>query len=322
LSQPSFESKCRNDSIKIPASLDSLVEVSRVDAELFSPLGDRLKAAFVGIQSWCANRLLDGLCWGHAAAKPLGQYLPANATSFCQLRQRENVAIDFVKSLFLWRGGYRAFKTPSALETALEANCVELFFFGPIMNSLSLTFIGVLLYASSVSGLGFGVGPSAIGWLIAFVVIYSVNAMARSRLQAHVFKEVLERIEPSLAYFYSSATVPTVGCIFRVEASRLHAVPRSILSSIRASVLCNPFSMVTSAACLRALSKSVAHDVLNGSTPASAYPKRLALPVYALAAKYEPMAEFSAGQVDELWHNAPLAHHVSKSCVKQAEVEN
>ena len=87
----------------------------------------------------------------------------------------------------------------------------------------------VTLAWASVLSLLLACGPSAIVRSVISVIIYTVKGMFRRGLFAHVGKEVLERILPTVTNTNAPASVSDIMYRFRVEASGFHELPRKIL---------------------------------------------------------------------------------------------
>jgi hypothetical protein len=90
---------------------------------------------------------------------------------------------------------------------------------------------------SSISVLLVFSAPIAILWRIIAVIVFPFNRMARSRLEAHVGKEVTEGAAPSFANLNAAPAIPNESRIFRVVAALGHSAPRVVFGRINHSVL-------------------------------------------------------------------------------------
>lgn len=85
--------------------------------------------------------------------------------------------------------------------------------------------------APAISGLLFRCSPLTILWSVAEIIIFSFNRVLSRRPLSHVFKEIGERFSPSLAYTYSSPSVPMELVVALIATPFLHFVPRAIFRS-------------------------------------------------------------------------------------------
>lgn len=72
--------------------------------------------------------------------------------------------------------------------------------------------------------------PSAIRRLIVTIWIYSVQSKSGRRFLSHVFKEIREIANPSIANLYSPAAIMFIGMVGLVKASYFHIFPRYVFS--------------------------------------------------------------------------------------------
>lgn len=87
---------------------------------------------------------------------------------------------------------------------------------------------GATLVGPLVSCLSFICSPAAVIRIVAFVVIDSIKAMFRSRLFAHVLKEIPRRLNPPIADGNPSAPVGRVLVASLAIAAPHHGIPSII----------------------------------------------------------------------------------------------
>lgn len=90
-----------------------------------------------------------------------------------------------------------------------------------------------------VVGLLLVVGPSAVVWAIAQIVIDSVNAASRWA-RTHIVEEMLERLPPSLTYGDAASPVVLIDDASGVVTSPLHVAPNSVLARLLSIDLDSP----------------------------------------------------------------------------------
>lgn len=106
-------------------------------------------------------------------------------------------------------------------------------FFDPFNNAHALTVNFNYMVGSSIATLLFLGSPSAIIWLIISIIFLSVYRMLWGWLWPHVGKEVFEAVFPAVTYDNAARSVNRVFVVCCKIATRLHARPTIILSTLR-----------------------------------------------------------------------------------------
>lgn len=109
-------------------------------------------------------------------------------------------------------------------------------FFLPSRHALCFSAKGNHGAATPISGLSGCGRPLAVFWLIISIIISSVKCMFWSGSQAHVGKEVLKRIAPSITNCNPSPAVSWPSLRLFITASVNHPMPNTIFARITSAM--------------------------------------------------------------------------------------
>lgn len=124
------------------------------------------------------------------------------------------------------------FERPSNRKTMSKGFLADPQLVGPVLQAHRFSMKRKKGVVASVSVLFFPCAPSAIIWSIVSIIVDSVNGMVWTRSWSHVFQEVVEAIQPSLAYRYASSSISMVSSGIPVIASLLHRFPAFVSFSL------------------------------------------------------------------------------------------
>ena len=121
---------------------------------------------------------------------------------------------------------------PSVLEA--PGNDIERYSCGlsPFYHRHALPFPCKDAVVFSISRLFFSARPSAVAWVIIFLVVDPVNRVLGGWAPAHVFEKCLKGILPARAYGNAAAAIPTVENMLRIIAALQHATPGYIFDAL------------------------------------------------------------------------------------------
>lgn len=119
--------------------------------------------------------------------------------------------------------------------------------------------------------------PSAVARSVVAIVVFPLQRMVWRWLQPHVYQEVLETVEPSIADLDTSSTVMRELGGVAIQAAAFHRSPATVFAGVRSAVsridLTKSLATVTAARHDRALPQgSYGHEDTRGAARAYAFP--------------------------------------------------
>lgn len=107
----------------------------------------------------------------------------------------------------------------------------------PSFHCVRLALIGYVSAAAGVIVLLLARGPLTVSRLIISVIADAVNGASTFWSRPHIFKEIGERVLPSITNSYTSTSIKLISFVFNSIAPRFHALPVLIFGSFISAVL-------------------------------------------------------------------------------------
>jgi len=201
---------------------------------------------------------------------------------------------------------HRFFYRPSSSQSFRDRVVTEAQFFRPGSNRLRTSFgcqQGSIASPSGINSLLLACSPNAILWRIRTIIVLALETQT-FRALAHVFKEVLKAIAPSLAHCDSSSPIVFVRNTFRIVAAAFHLVPSEIEertgSAMSSDAFANKLRHGTTAAFGLSSSKIHRVDWFNRSAGALTQPLGMRS-TFGSEFQYCPVSKGLAFQINESW---------------------
>lgn len=124
---------------------------------------------------------------------------------------------------------YRKLRRPAKFEPAEQSIMLNVVFIAPFSEGFRLAKSVDNMRTATIPRLFNRCCPLAILWLVVSIVVNSVNLVLFARSLPHIFKEVFERVSPSVANSYAATAIAIVTTPVFVVASTDHITPKPVL---------------------------------------------------------------------------------------------
>jgi hypothetical protein len=149
-------------------------------------------------------------------------------------------------------------------------------------------------------------GPPAIRRFVVSVVVNPFDRVKATRSKSHICEEILKRLHPTFADFYTAPAIATVVRSAGIRTPLFHLLPRAVLGSRcpimpRSTVFCNGLSLQTTTGPVFARSEIGGAGQRNVAAIAQTTPDRSAM-LFRFKTQHEQSGESLASQIIHSWH--------------------